>query len=180
MDVIELTGFHGTSKSAAQSILAEGFKPSEKISEWLGNGIYFFQNLGAANYWAKKECQNDPVILQADIRIFDHEWLDMNSPADEEKYQKFVEQQLNDIKRLGKPLPVFTNAKGQYDAARERCFWCNLYVIYHGTKMISYKFRDISSPEVTYGFRKYYSNIQMCVFDSSIIVDIKEVSSDAI
>ncbi len=37
-------GFHGTTLAAAQSIERDGFKLSEKRWDWLGDGVYFFQD----------------------------------------------------------------------------------------------------------------------------------------
>ena len=49
-----VTGYHGTRKDAAERILAEGFKKSENDWEWLGHGVYFWQDGPArAKEWAR-------------------------------------------------------------------------------------------------------------------------------
>lgn len=42
MALMSINAFHGTSKEAAVLINAQGFNESEKRTEWLGRGIYFF------------------------------------------------------------------------------------------------------------------------------------------
>lgn len=49
-----LTGYHGTTKEKSESILKQGFKISksqEQKYEWLGDGIYFWDDIFYAVQW---------------------------------------------------------------------------------------------------------------------------------
>ncbi len=41
-DKVQIEGFHGTNKVAANAILAKGYKPSEGDEQWIGDGVYLF------------------------------------------------------------------------------------------------------------------------------------------
>jgi hypothetical protein len=45
VDIIELVGYHGTNRQAAESILANGFETSQNEYDWLGEGVYFWQGM---------------------------------------------------------------------------------------------------------------------------------------
>ncbi|MCD5406232.1 MAG: hypothetical protein LRZ99_00885 [Desulfotomaculum sp.] len=72
-----LLGFHGTTVANAEKILQEGrFKISADEDEWLGEGVYFFENdIKQAYYWCVKERNYKSwAILKGDIKaeiIFD-------------------------------------------------------------------------------------------------------------
>jgi hypothetical protein len=51
---IEIYGFHGTNIDSAKSILEKGFEQSQKRYDWLGDGIYFWQDAPERAWeWAK-------------------------------------------------------------------------------------------------------------------------------
>lgn len=62
---------HGTSKERAGAILETGFKQSEDQVEWLGFGIYFFEDAPSRAYqWGKKKYPGEEVcILDAEIAL---------------------------------------------------------------------------------------------------------------
>lgn len=69
-------GYHGTYRKAAGSILEMGYDVSNNNYDWLGKGIYFFQDgLGRAAYWAKQKCRtrrlppSDAVVLRSTISL---------------------------------------------------------------------------------------------------------------
>jgi len=43
-DPLRAIGYHGTSQAVAQVILRDGFVVSRNVYEWLGDGVYFFQD----------------------------------------------------------------------------------------------------------------------------------------
>jgi hypothetical protein len=62
-------GYHGTSSENAQSIVREGFRVSKNEYDWLGKGIYFWQDApGRAWSWARHQHQN-PAVICAEISI---------------------------------------------------------------------------------------------------------------
>jgi len=65
-------GYHGTSAEAAASIAQEGFRRSQEPWDWLGEGIYFFQDAPArAREWSVQQGATSPVVLAAVIRLED-------------------------------------------------------------------------------------------------------------
>lgn len=45
---------------------------------WAGSGMYFWDNLGNANYWLKKSKKKNPVILRARLTFSNDELLDLS------------------------------------------------------------------------------------------------------
>ena len=72
---IQVTGYHGTTLPRAQKILAEGFTLSQNAWEWLGDGVYFWQDAPHRAYewgrdWASRRgIEGDPVVLAAEITL---------------------------------------------------------------------------------------------------------------
>lgn len=65
-------GYHGTSSSAAESILKEGFRISRNSYDWLGDGVYFFQEAPQRAWdWALQFHPDAPAVVAAEIRIVD-------------------------------------------------------------------------------------------------------------
>ena len=62
-------GYHGTRISAAQAILDEGFRISENQYDWLGDGVYFFQDAPQQAWdWALERYGDDAAVVGARIR----------------------------------------------------------------------------------------------------------------
>lgn len=72
---LSLRGFHGTTLEAAQSILATGFRQSDEPWDWLGTGVYFWQDAPLRAYqwsveWSRiKGRSGVPVVVQADVNL---------------------------------------------------------------------------------------------------------------
>jgi hypothetical protein len=65
-------GYHGTSATAAQRILASGFEISRNEYDWLGDGAYFFQDAPArALEWARQRFGDDAAVVGAEIDLED-------------------------------------------------------------------------------------------------------------
>ena len=72
-DCLNITAYHGTLADRANCIEATGFNKSNKEIEWLGYGVYFFDTLDNAKYWAIQEYKrqkgpsSSPVVLMVTI-----------------------------------------------------------------------------------------------------------------
>lgn len=74
-----VTAYHGTSGSAAQRIIEQGFVASVNRYDWLGDGTYFFQEVADfphsgvehAWVWARRQCKDDPAVVRANIELVD-------------------------------------------------------------------------------------------------------------
>ena len=65
-------GYHGTSSEAADMILRGGFQISRNTYDWLGDGVYFFQDAPHRAWeWAFRGHGNDGAVVRAEIRIVD-------------------------------------------------------------------------------------------------------------
>lgn len=76
-----ITGYHGTTLEAADSIISHGmFNISTGTEQWLGNGIYFFPDFENALNWRYKETDSYPeAVVHVLIRLEKNEILDADS-----------------------------------------------------------------------------------------------------
>lgn len=69
-DTIWVYGYHGTSRSRADKIIAEGFQPSTNGYDWLGTGVYFWQDApNHALHWAQKMYSQEPAVVKSRLRL---------------------------------------------------------------------------------------------------------------
>jgi hypothetical protein len=122
---IEICGYHGTSKHRANTILAEGFRASDNDYDWLGTGIYFFQDAPLrAKQWAIQQHPQDPAVICSRIRLdncidlFDIGW----QPLLKNVYNSFVEQ----YRDTDRPLPQQNPARSK--AHRLDCAFFNFAI----------------------------------------------------
>lgn len=72
-----VTGYHGTTRKDAESILANGFEIREKPHHWLGQGVYFWQDAPhRASQWALEDAKRrrlkpDVAVLRVQIQLED-------------------------------------------------------------------------------------------------------------
>jgi hypothetical protein len=92
---LQVYGYHGTSRAKAESILDRGFRASDNDYDWLGTGIYFFQDAPLrATQWATEQHPQDPAVICARIELdncidlFDVSWF----PILKDVYELFIEQ----------------------------------------------------------------------------------------
>ena len=88
-------GYHGTSLQLAAVILQNGFNPSQNDYDWLGDGIYFWQDAPARAWeWAKQQHGTEAAVIVAEISmrdcidLLDIEWFQFLTEA----YNSFMEQ----------------------------------------------------------------------------------------
>jgi hypothetical protein len=76
-DTIWVNGYHGTSRRRAENILAAGFRPSTNGYDWLGTGVYFWQDApNHALHWAQQNHPTEPAVIKSRLRI-DNTCLDL-------------------------------------------------------------------------------------------------------
>jgi hypothetical protein len=66
-----VVGYHGTSARKAEAIFRERlFQPSENDYDWLGHGIYFWEEAPYRAWrWAGQKYGHDAAVVQANIRL---------------------------------------------------------------------------------------------------------------
>ena len=86
-------GYHGTSIQAAQRIIEHGFDFSTNDYDWLGTGVYFFQDAPQRAYsWAIERYPDSPAVIRSQLvlenclDLLDISWY----PIIREAYEMFV------------------------------------------------------------------------------------------
>lgn len=67
---LKVYGYHGTNTDIASMIIDRGFNISFNDYDWLGTGVYFFQDapLGAFQ-WANFRYPENPAVIRSLIRL---------------------------------------------------------------------------------------------------------------
>lgn len=101
---LRVYGYHGTNKRSAQKIIARGFDFSTNDYDWLGTGVYFFQDAHRrAAAWARERYPDSPAVIRSElvlencIDLLDISW----SPIIKETYGMLVRE----YERANIPLP---------------------------------------------------------------------------
>ena len=110
----EAIGYHGTRLEYAQKILNEDFRPSENSWEWLGHGVYFWQDaperaLAWATEWHGRAGYKGPIaVVAARIQLFD--FVDLLDQAGMKLVKnfasEFVDKLLDDDRGLVNNYPI--------------------------------------------------------------------------
>jgi hypothetical protein len=83
VDIIKLVGYHGTNLRAAKAILANGFIPSQNPYDWLGIGVYFWQDAPYRAFdWAgihtrRHHEYDEPAVIRSIIQLKREECMDL-------------------------------------------------------------------------------------------------------
>ena len=109
-----LTGYHGTSTTNGHSIIAsKTFKYSNGPKEWLGKGIYFYENITDAQQWVKDG--QPSCVISAIIKSSKKYILDLDTDTGKSKFFEAIE------------LFVKYNPNTPINKAQEnQCAVCNL------------------------------------------------------
>lgn len=109
-----ILGFHGTDIPSAASIMQNGFRLSRNPYDWLGDGVYFFQDAPARAWeWAYEHHGSQAAVLSSTIRLdncmdlLDIRWTGVLSDA----YDAFLQQ----LQRTGQRPPVQTPGAHRLD-----------------------------------------------------------------
>lgn len=109
-------GYHGTRSEWADIIERDGFQVSKNPYDWLGDGVYFFQDAPSrAREWAYDHYKDDGAVIAAEIRLehcmdlLDVGWTEVLSNA----YDSYLKR----IRQLGHSRP--TQAGGAHYLDRE-------------------------------------------------------------
>lgn len=102
-------GYHGTSAEAARRILTSGYIPSERAWDWLGDGVYFWQDAPFRAWeWARQRHPEQPAVVRSVLELRD--CMDLLDtfwyPALAVIYTEYVAHHL----ASGKPLPRQSSA----------------------------------------------------------------------
>lgn len=90
---LRVCGYHGTSQRSAPEIIERGFDFSTNDYDWLGTGVYFFQDAPMrAATWARERYPDSPAVIRSELvlenclDLLDIAW----NPIIRETYAMFV------------------------------------------------------------------------------------------
>jgi hypothetical protein len=94
-------GYHGTNLERAESILREGFTASSNDYDWLGEGIYFWQDAPEKAWlWAKKKHHQNSAVIRAEITINIDFTIDLFDSFPENAYLMSLKQAYEHFRHL--------------------------------------------------------------------------------
>ena len=177
MSIISLKGFHTTTSQNAQQIdFNKKFKPSKKINEWLGEGIYFWVTYEDAMYWFEKSntLVDEMCVISVNLSLDEDRVLDLDTHNGMNILVDFTNTYNAEMCKTGSKVPKFQNKDEQ------RCFYCNLYKRKYSLDAIIFTF---SQEYNTVGFA--VKRKQVCVHNNDVITietlqHIKRSDLDAI
>jgi hypothetical protein len=122
-----IIGFHGCDETTYENVLYkhEGLKSSHNSYDWLGGGIYFWENsLARAEEWAISYCNRynrknpenppkKPAVIGAVISL--GHCLDLTDYGSSDILKNGYEILKYELSLLGKPLPINRNVTGNED-----------------------------------------------------------------
>lgn len=159
-------GYHKTRIDRAASILKfKCFPISTGDDKWLGDGIYFWDDIENAKWWNKDD-YSDGAILSADICCDESRYVDLDDPDQMNRLLTFVDW-LIDTAEMGKTTYVFANK------AQARAVYCTMYKNAYAIQLLKNSF-----PWVEYnraGFKEMHSRPQYCATNMDIIENIQRV-----
>lgn len=112
-----LYGYHGTNVESANGILKDGFLPSQREHDWLGEGVYFFQDAPVrALRWAIEHHPGiQPAVICSELEL--DNCLDMLDTVWFEGIQRVFEVLAKRCDRDGIILPRQTSKAHRLDCA---------------------------------------------------------------
>jgi len=189
-DKITMQGFHGTCSKHFKSIKEYGLDPKKvkyREDHWLGQGVYFFDDLEIAEWWAIDQSEKSynintyPIVYSAQIIADKHRILNLDNKIELDSFLDFIVQTSDDIK------VAYTEKVPEFTEESFRAVYFDYYKRQNDIAVIIYTF---SKPLVKYAkmrnhnetkLIKKFSNIlkidyhekQICVSDKICIEDIK-------
>lgn len=177
---INIVGFHGTNKTAANTILKEKrFIPKENKNHWLGQGVYFFrEDNEQAMSWAIQQAEDtkepEAVVLKVDINVEKKYFFNLNSRVDLFRLKGIVTSIHEKLHKI--EFELSPKDDEEFDAHAYRCAIIDLIPI-NLIKIVQNNFsfkqpRALKLPEFEQMDIKMHS-IQVCVRDLELIKEDK-------
>ena len=155
-------GYHTTPKMYKDSILKNGFKPSIQKNDWLGEGVYFWDNEENALFWRRRSKSIPQCILVCDLKCQISEYLDLDKESNMKNFEKFLNKYFKSVAEDIVVKPVFKNNN------ERRKFFCDLYCSCNNIRILSFTFtHEIINK---FGFRiETINRRQICVREPKYI-----------
>lgn len=197
MGDISLRGFHGTSSFAQESIKSRGLDPfatNLRNDHWLGRGVYFFEDLKQAQWWAMCEVAKKhnrgsfPIVYGADIIANANQILNLDDNKEVASFYKFAIENRKEIENFckkensGFPILNLEKFKGVFFEFYKRefgikvviCTFPKDYVRYVPSYPIDSTERQ-TQKELVRILKVYFKEKQFCVSDKNCIKNCEMV-----
>lgn len=162
-----VVGHHGTSRSYLDSIQKDGLRISRNDYDWLGDGVYFFQDsVERAREWAVQEHGSDAIVICADIEL--ENCIDLV----DSKWSKCFSNMYNDFIAKFKEgrLPIPTQSGKAHRLDRHVINYCVGVLAENGVVVSSLRAPFVEGNPFYPGSALYCeSHIQICVRDVSVV-----------
>ena len=136
-----ILAFHGCDESTRKKVLYEheNLQPSSNSYDWLGNGVYFWENsLDRAQEWAKSYCNRynskhpddepkKPAVIGAVVSL--GHCLDLTDYGSSEILKSGYDLLSYELSMMGKEMPINRNVSGNNgkDSCPTMCYQSQLY-----------------------------------------------------
>lgn len=173
---LEIFGYHGTTLESAQSIVENGFELRPKPWDWLGDGVYFWQDAPRraslwGEEWTSKGAEVPEVsVVKARLRLED--CLDLLDVAWNDAIIRYVKSFRERLRRDGTNLKNHSDGRHLLDAA-----FFNFLVEeleHDGIKIRSVRAAIAEGESMLEGSPiRYRSHVQIAIRDVSLISDLE-------
>lgn len=153
-NVLDKIVYHTTSIDNANKIIKSNhFRASDKSNEWLGTGVYFWEDKSQSEWWRnniKGISKENTAIIEVNLKCKFSEYRDLNILDNMKEFETICQEVINNDKFI---------LKSKSDSEL-RNFYCNYYKRKLKLKLISYDFRIRGSVN-KFGFSR--RAIQYCL-----------------
>lgn len=154
------TGYHKAECSYAEIVKKwQRFKISRKDIEWLGDGIYFWENLSDAHWW-RKDAYKHFTIFRAELCCKSKYYFDLDDKKNMDEMRKFAEACKDAFLKSGKDVSG--------DSFIYRAAVCSYYKERVGIKLMRFTFPQNEYNSLGFPIDVVYRT-QYCATDNSVI-----------
>lgn len=109
---MKIIGYHNTESDNVEDIITNGFKYRKNEKHWLGQGIYFFDNLDMAfRNIDMLDHEKDIKTIVAEINVTDSEFLNLDEVKNLNEFRKFCSQLYQKMEKEGIELVIKGKSK---------------------------------------------------------------------
>lgn len=126
-------GYHKTLYIYVESIKKNGFKPSNENDDWLGFGVYFWDNVENAKWWnVGTDSVIKSCIIECELKCDINQYVNLNENIHE--FDLFCKKYMREIVKNKLPRPNFENNN------QKKKYFCDLYCTKNNLSILSFEF----------------------------------------
>ena len=159
---VEIVAFCIENNDNYQLIVNEGFKCSTQDNDWLGEGVYFWDEISNAYWWAnnaKRDISKEKCIIVCELNCPINKYLELD--VEMKMFVDFLTDYENKMKKYNGSKPVFKS-----NDMRKK-FYCDVYCSQNKISILAHTFEY---PKNKFGFKiGTILRRQVCVRDPNLI-----------